>query len=110
MASGYLYKGQCYATLAAASSAKWTDSPPAVTPNTTSYLSDITWSGTAWVINKYTLTSTGTLTKNSTTALPALTFETCDTMGNFSDGMALGWGVAFAMVCAWAIRTQRLGL
>jgi len=110
MAAGYLFKGQCFSTLAAATSAHWTDSPSFIVPGTTSYISDTVWSGTAWVVKKYTLSSTGTLTLNSTTNAPVLAFETCDTTANFNDGMTLGWGVAAAMVAAFAIRNLRLGL
>lgn len=105
MATGYLYQDQCYSTLAAATSAHWSSNPVFMTSGTTSYISDVSWSGTAWVINKYTLSSTGVLTLNSTTTAPALSFETCDTMDNFNDGLLLGWGVAAAMVAVFAIKS-----
>lgn len=41
-------------------------------------------------------------------------FQPCDTTDipyqNFADGAMLGWGVAAAMVAAWAIHTLRRGL
>lgn len=104
MATGYLFNGVCHATLASATSAYWSGDPVAVTPGTTSYIADVVWSGTTWVIKKYTLSSTGTLTLNSTTNAPALAFETCDTVQAFNDGATIGMGVAAAMVIAYLIR------
>ncbi len=104
MATGYLFSDTCYPTLAAATSAHWSVTPTDITPGSTSYISDVSWSGSTWVIKKYTLASNGTLTLNSTTTAPTLAFETCDTMAKFSDGMALGWGVVAAMAAVWGIR------
>jgi len=109
MAAGFLFKGVCYPSLATATSAHWSETPSAILPGTTSYITDTVWSGTAWVVKRYTLSSTGTLTLNSTTTAPTLTFETCNTQENFLDGLTLGWGVALAMVCAFAIRIQQRG-
>jgi hypothetical protein len=110
MAAGFLYQGQCYATLSDATAAHWSENPAAFLPGSTSYIIDIGFSGTAWQIKKYTLASNGTLTLNTTTNLPALTFPTCETSQNFTDGMELGWGVAAALVAAWLVKILRRGL
>lgn len=110
MATGYLYKTQCFPTLADATAARWGDEDAGITPGTTSYIADVQWSGSAWVLKRYTLSSTGTLTLNTTTNLPALSFPTCDTTSNFSDGAVLGWGVAAAMVAAYAVKFIAQGL
>lgn len=104
MAAGFLFNNICYPTLSAATSAHWSANPVSMTAGTTSYISDMVWSGTAWVINKYTMTTAGVLTLNSTTNAPVLAFEACDTKTDFLDGMTLGWGVAVAMVAAFAIK------
>lgn len=104
MATGYLFSQTCYRTLAEATSAHWSVTPTDITPGSTSYISDVVWSGTAWVIKKYTLASNGTLTLNSTTTAPTLSFETCDTMQKFNDGLSLGWGVVAAMAAVWSVR------
>lgn len=104
MATGYQFNGQCYTTLADATSAHWSAQPVAMVPGTTSYISDVVWSGAAWVIKKYTLSSAGVLTLNSTTNAPALTFETCDTAQKFKDGATIGAGVAAAIIIAFIIR------
>lgn len=104
MATGYLFHDVCYPTLAAATSAHWSVTPAHLTPGTTSYIADVVWSGSAWVIKKYTLSSTGSLTLNSTTNAPTLAFETCDTMAKFNDGLSLGWGVVAAMAAVWGVR------
>jgi len=104
MATGYLFQNACYSTLAAATSAHWSQVPVAIVPGTTSYISNVVWSGTAWVIRKYTLSSAGTLTLNSTTNAPTLAFETCDTNQAFKDGSQIGMGVAGAIIIAFVIR------
>lgn len=110
MATGYLYKTQCFPTLADATAARWNEQDAGITAGTTSYIADVQWSGTAWVLKRYTLSSTGTLTLNTTTNLPALSFPTCDTSQNFTDGSLLGWGVVAAMVAAYAVKFIAQGL
>lgn len=110
MAAGYLFKSVCYPSLAEATAAFWTDSPSFITPGSTSYLAETVWSGSLWQIKKYTLSSAGALTLNSTTTAPTLSFPACDTKTQFNDGMLIGWGVAAAMVAAWVIKNLRRGL
>jgi len=109
MSAGFLFKGVCYPSLAEATGAHWTSNPAFMNPGSTSYISDFVWSGSAWVVNVYSV-SGGSLTLASSSALPALTFENCDTKANFDDGMLLGWGVAAAMVAAYAIKVMGFGL
>lgn len=110
MAAGFLHLNVCYASLADATAAHWSANPVFITAGSTSYISDIVWSGTAWVIKKYTLSSAGALTLNSTTNAPILSFPTCETGQEFLDGMTVGWGVAAAIVAAWVIKNLRRGL
>lgn len=110
MATGYLYKTQCFPALADATAARWSDQEAGITAGTTSYLTDVQWSGTAWVLKHYTLSSTGTLTLNTTTNMPVLSFPSCETTDNFADGAVLGWGVAAAMVAAFAVKFIAQGL
>lgn len=110
MAAGFLYKSQCFATLSDATAARWSDVQAQMTPGTTSYITDIQWSGTAWQMKRYTLSSTGALTLNTSTNMPVLAFPVCQTDQNFDDGMLMGWGVAAAMVAAFAIKFIARGL
>lgn len=110
MAAGFLHQSQCFNTLADATAAHWSMNPAFITAGSTSYIADVIYSGTLWQVKKYTLSSAGALTLNSTTSLPALTFPTCETAQNFTDGMSLGWGVAAAIVAAWVIKNLRRGL
>ena len=110
MATGYLYDQICFPTLGEATAAKWQKQPAGVTAGTTSYITNFDYSGSAWQIKRYTLSSTGTLTLNTTTAAPLQTFPTCDTFTNFNDGLTLGWGVVAAMVAAYAFTLMRKGL
>lgn len=110
MAAGFLHHSICYPTLSEATAAHWSVNPAFITPGSTSYVADVVWSGTAWVLKIYTLSSTGTLTLNSTTNAPTLAFPTCETGQEFLDGMAVGWGVAAAIVAAWVVKNLRRGL
>lgn len=110
MAAGYLLGNVCYPLLADATAAYWSKAAGGITPGTTSYITQFEWSGTAWVVKRYTLSSGGTLTLNTTTTLPALSFPTCDTSSSFTDGMTIGWGVAAAIVGAWVIKNLRRGV
>lgn len=110
MAAGFLHQSQCFNTLADATAAHWSMNPAFITAGSTSYMADVVFSGTVWQLKQYTLTSAGVLTNVSTTSLPALTFPTCETGQNFTDGMSLGWGVAAAIVAAWVIKNLRRGL
>jgi hypothetical protein len=110
MSAGFLHQNVCYASLAEATAAHWSANPVFITPGTTSYISDTVWSGTAWVIKKYTLSSAGALTLNSTTTAPTLAFPTCETGQEFLDGMTVGWGVAAAVIGAWVIKNLRRSL
>lgn len=110
MATGYLFQNVCYPSLSDATAAKWQSQPSGITAGTTSYLTNLEFSGTAWQIKRYTLSSSGTLTLNTTTLAPSLTFPTCDTFTNFNDGLTLGWGVVAAMAAAYAFTLMRKGL
>lgn len=104
MATGFLHKGVCFASFDDATAAHWSENPVAVQPGPTSYLSDVVWSGSTWVIRKFTLSSAGVLTLDSSTATPALGFPSCDPMQAFNDGAQIGTGVAAAIVIAYVIR------
>jgi hypothetical protein len=110
MPAGFLHNGVCLPTLAEATALHWAANPAFITPGSTSYLADVVFNGTVWQLKKYTLSSGGVLTLNSTTSLPALTFPTCDTMTLFNDGMTIGWGVAAAIIGAWVIKNLRRGM
>lgn len=107
MATGFLYENICHPTLAAATAAYWSSVPVSLTPGTTSYVNAVEWVGLGipnWYISRYTLSSTGVLTKNTQTLAPSQSFPTCDTTETFFDGMTLGWGVVGAMVAAFGIK------
>lgn len=97
----------CYSTQADALNAYYSAAQPAQVPAATSTLHLFTWSGSAWRLKQYSISSTGVLTVKWDTAAPVLTFPTCtvtdDAATQFSDGMELGWGVAAAMVASWAV-------
>lgn len=111
MSTGYLTNGQCYPTLFEAESAHWSQVAGGVVPSgNTSYLIDYAWDGSQFVAQRYTISNSGAMSLTSTTALPSLSFPTCDPTASFYDGMTLGWGVLAACVAAFGVRAFRWGL
>lgn len=70
----------------------------------------------SWTLDEYTISSTGAVTLNFKSPLPIPSLASCtydpstSNTERFMDGNALGWGVALAMVAAWAIHAMRRGL
>lgn len=69
-----------------------------------------------WTLDEYTISNTGTVTLMFKSPLPIPSLASCtydastSNTERFMDGNALGWGVALAMVAAWAIHAMRRGL
>ena len=69
-----------------------------------------------WYLDEYTISSNGAITLNFRSQLPIPSLATCtyepelSATDKFVDGNVLGWGVALAMVGAWAIHAMRRGL
>lgn len=115
MALGYSVGGVCFSTSAEAVDAYYSNIPPSILQTaTTAYKLHYLYSGGSWLLQKQTISSTGALTTNYTIAVPTNVYGSCalsnDPATNFFDGMTLGWGVAAAMIFAWAIWVLRRGL
>lgn len=105
---GYFAHGKCWPDQATATAAHWSNSSGLfITPATTTPMINVVNEGGAWLLVRYSISSTGVITKLGSTALPAQTFPYCDTTEQFFDGMAMGWGIALAMVIAWGMRMVR---
>jgi hypothetical protein len=104
----------CYKTDLEAQDAYYSAAALAHAPATTSTLQMFAWSGSAWRVKQYSISSAGAVTLKWDAPAPALTFPACtvedDAATQFADGMTLGWGVAAAMVAAWAVWFLRRGL
>lgn len=111
MAAGFYFKGICYASSEEASAAYWSAQPVAVTSGTTSYLTEYVWSAATNVaqIKGYSISSAGGQTLRYTITAPPVTFSGCDTSEGYLDGMALGWGVATAMILVYAVVLAKRG-
>ena len=105
---GYFAHGKCWPDLATATAAHWSHgSGLFITPGATTYMSNIVYEGSTWFNIRYSISSAGVLTKLGYTALPVQTFPYCDVTEQFFDGMAIGWGIALAMVLAWGWKMVR---
>lgn len=123
MATGFAIANQCYETKQAADDAYYSAQPIIVFSSPTDqqvaiiYQPTKTGFGGAWV-NTFQVADVvgpGYYSQGSTDIIDR-TYPTCDFTSpqtdteRFLDGNVLGWGVALAMVAAWAIHTMRRGL
>lgn len=107
--TGAIYGVKCYPSQAEALDAYYSQVAPAATPGTTSYVLEYVKTGTVWQQKSYSISSTGVWTTRSTTNAPVITFPACDPSASFFDGMAIGWGVAVAMVAVGAMMMMKKG-
>lgn len=100
MADGALFGSQCMATQDAANDAYFSAALPATVPGPTSYYASYQKATDGWHLNTYSMGSGGSSLVSSVLVTP-VTFPTCDTVGNFNDGMTMGWGLVAAMAVAF---------
>jgi hypothetical protein len=110
MASGALVGARCFSSNAEATDAVYSAAPIGQSVGQTTYLSEFVQSSGTWVVRRSVVASDGTVTQMADAQAPALSFPVCDTTGQFTDGMTVGWGVVAAMAAAWAIVALRRGL
>lgn len=101
---------RCYNSNSDAADAFFTSQGVGYTSGTTSYLGWFEKNGGTWQINRQSIASNGTITNLTASTATVPTFPACNVMDNFSDGMLLGWGVAGAMLAAFAIKFIARGL
>lgn len=116
MAAGFSVGAVCYATTAQAVDAYYSTLNPvsaSISSTVTLYVDYSKTSG-AWRKNTYQINSGGDYTLKTSTAVPSTVYGDCTTINtpseNFTDGLLLGWGVAAAMVAAYAIHLLRRAL
>jgi hypothetical protein len=63
--------------------------------------------GSLWKIQRYSINSSGTITTLTASNAPVITFPSCDPTVNFMDGITVGWGIAAAIVVAFAFRIMQ---
>jgi hypothetical protein len=107
---GALNNGYCYATTSDAADNHFSGAGPAFTAGSTSYQQWYEKVAGVWVIKRQSIASNGSITNlaNSNATIPV--FAPCDENQNFFDGLTLGWGVAAAMVAAFAVKFIARGL
>ena len=101
---GSLVGSYCYASSAEALDGYYSASEPVHTAGSTSYLSYYEKISGVWSILRQSIETDGTVTNLTTVVAPIPTFPTCDPASNFLDGMTLGWGIASAMIAAYAVK------
>lgn len=101
--TGAIYGDKCYPSQAEALDAYYSQVAPAQAPGSTSYVNEFVKSGSVWQLKQYSISSTGTWTTLGTTNAPVVTFPACDPVEKFNDGVAIGWGIAGAMILAYTV-------
>lgn len=102
---GARYGTTCYATNTDAADAYFSSSGPFYTAGSTSYNSWFEKNvSNVWQLKRQSISSTGTVTNLTTSNATVPTFPTCDQSEQFLDGVAVGWGIAAAMVAVWGFR------
>lgn len=110
MAAGFEYQGRCYGSAADAADAYFSSQSVQIVSGSTSYATEFSKVGGVWKSVGYTINSSGTWTQRFSTNATVPTFPSCDTAEQFNDGLIIGWGIASAMVAAWAFNYMRQGL
>ncbi|MDD2744265.1 MAG: hypothetical protein PHV02_18560 [Rhodocyclaceae bacterium] len=108
--TGAIYGAKCYPSQFDAVDAFYSHSAPAQTPGLTSYVNEFVKSGASWYQIQYSVSDTGTWTTRSMTLAPVPTFPACDPSEKFLDGVAIGWGIAAAMIVVSALMLARRGV
>lgn len=82
----------------------YSNAAPAYTAGATSYASQYVKTAGVWKINRQSISSTGVITNLTASNAPVLTFPSCDPSGQYMDGIAVGWGIAAAVIAAVAFK------
>lgn len=105
--TGALVRDQCLPSQAEALDAFYSATVPAYTAGTTSYMGEFVKVAGVWKIQRYSISSTGTVTTLTASNAPVITFPACDPTINFMDGVAIGWGIAAAIVVAFTFKLMQ---
>ena len=106
---GALHESKCYPTNAQAVDAYYGSAPVSIQSGSTTYATRFEQVGGVWKSSGYSISSAGSWTLRYRTDAPSITFPVCDESANYKDGIALGWGIAAAMVMAAALMSLRQG-
>lgn len=101
---GYQTLGRCYETSSEATDAFFSSVAPSVSASPPVQVV-FTKSSGDWFFQTYSMGTTASL--QSSTPAVAPSFPSCSSLDQFLDGVALGWGVAGAMILAWAVSFLR---
>lgn len=102
--AGAYFGGRCYSSQSEASDAYFGGLPLAIS-NGASFRFEK--QGITWVVQRYTLESNGAWTYSGQSLAPVTLFPSCDPAEPFLDGVAIGWGIAAAMVMAAIYKNMR---
>ena len=107
---GALYLNKCYVATIDAVDAFFLDKGLSFTSGATSYQS---WHeksvANVWQIKRQSISSTGVITNLTTSNATVPTFPACDPNMGLTDGLAVGWLVATALIIVVAYKNMTKG-
>ena len=106
---GALYAGRCFIQSSDAVDAFYSSAPPSLVSGSVSYLTEFSNVSGVWQIVRYSMDGSGVVNALSQSVAPVPSFPDCNPAQEFTDGHLMGWGVAAAMVAAWAITNLKRG-
>lgn len=109
--TGAQFNGTCYASPQEAAHVFFSQMPLSATNGTTTYVSRFEFStaSNSWRHKQFSVASNGVWTQRSDTAMPTPSLPACDPSEKFLDGVAIGWGIAAAMVLAMSVNFLKKG-
>lgn len=107
--TGAILGARCYPSQSDALDVLYSQMAPAQTAGLTSYVTQFVKSGTVWYQSAYSIDASGVWALRYSTVAPVPTFPACDPSEKFLDGVALGWGVATAMILVACVMLLRRG-
>jgi len=97
---GDIHGDMCYPSQTDALNAYYSQIAPSQAPGTTSFVNEFVQVSGVWHLRQSSIDSSGTWTTRSTTPAPVIAFPACDPVEGFVDGVAVGWGIAAALIAS----------
>lgn len=98
--NGAIYGDKCYPSQTDALNAYYSQIAPSQAPGITSFVNEFVQVSGVWHLRQSSIDSSGTWTTRSTTPAPVIAFPACDPVEGFVDGVAVGWGIAAALIAS----------
>jgi len=103
-ATGGLWGGECYPSQAEALDAFYSSKASVESPGLVTYVVQYVKDSGIWKQQSYQVDGGGVWSLRYSVAAPVVQFPACDPVEGFTDGLAVGWMVAAAIIGAGALK------